>query len=177
MHRTTSLQVAGFLSIAHPAWDPSLMFVMAAAIGVSILPFQHLLGRLGKPLPALSKPVLADAYSLPSNASAVDRRLLVGSLLFGAGWGLSGMCPGPALVVAASPAASLGSLAYLGGLVGGLAAEPALTRQVPLLQPARGGTAAVVAGAAGRVRVNATANGGAAAAAQGHTGPRAALVG
>ncbi len=129
MHRTTSLQVAGFLSIAHPAWDPSLMFVMAAAIGVSILPFQHLLGRLGKPLPALcAKPLVEQAYCLPSNATPVDWRLLLGGVLFGAGWGLGGLCPGPALVVAASPAATAGTWVYLGGLAAGLAAEPLVTR-------------------------------------------------
>lgn len=81
-------KVLGFLDLAG-AWDPSLALVMAGAIAVGLPTFALVRRReatlLGQPL------------RLPT-ASAVDRRLLGGSLLFGAGWGLAGFCPGPALV-------------------------------------------------------------------------------
>jgi uncharacterized membrane protein YedE/YeeE len=81
-------KVLGFLDLAGP-WDPSLALVMAGAIAV------------GLPAFALAKrrktSLLGTPLSLPGN-TAVDRRLLGGSLLFGVGWGLAGFCPGPALV-------------------------------------------------------------------------------
>lgn len=81
-------KVQGFLDIAG-AWDPSLAFTMAGAIGVAMPCFfwaqQRSRTWLGLPL------------ALPVN-SRVDRRLVLGSVLFGIGWGLSGICPGPALV-------------------------------------------------------------------------------
>ena len=81
-------EVLGFLDLAGP-WDPSLALVMAGAIAV------------GLPAFALAKrrktSVLGTPLDLPSN-TAIDRRLLGGSLLFGVGWGLAGFCPGPALV-------------------------------------------------------------------------------
>ena len=81
-------KVQGFLDISG-AWDPSLAFTMAGAIGVAMPCFfwarQRSRTWLGLPL------------ALPVN-SRVDRRLVVGSVLFGVGWGLSGICPGPALV-------------------------------------------------------------------------------
>ena len=81
-------KVQGFLDITG-AWDPSLAFTMAGAIGVAMPCFfwarQRSRTWLGLPL------------ALPVN-SRVDRRLVLGSVLFGVGWGLSGICPGPALV-------------------------------------------------------------------------------
>ncbi len=81
-------KVLGFLDLAG-AWDPSLAFVMAGAIAVGALAFALARRR--------TKALLGDAMRLPT-ATAVDRRLVVGSLMFGAGWGLAGFCPGPALV-------------------------------------------------------------------------------
>ncbi|MFG6463968.1 DUF6691 family protein [Roseateles sp. DXS20W] len=81
-------KVLGFLDLAG-AWDPSLALVMVGAIAVGLLAFTIARRReatlLGLPL------------RLPT-ARVIDRRLLVGSLMFGAGWGLAGFCPGPALV-------------------------------------------------------------------------------
>ena len=81
-------KVLGFLDLAG-AWDPSLAFVMAGAIAVGVLAFTFARRR--------TTTLLGDAMRLPA-ANDIDRRLVVGSLLFGVGWGLAGFCPGPALV-------------------------------------------------------------------------------
>ena len=81
-------KVLGFLDLAG-RWDPSLAFVMAGAVGVALPAFAWVRRRGA---------ALCDApLHLPA-ARRIDRRLLAGSLLFGAGWGLAGFCPGPALV-------------------------------------------------------------------------------
>jgi hypothetical protein len=81
-------KVLGFLDLAGH-WDPSLAFVMGGAIAVALPAFALAKRRrtslLGAPL------------QLPTS-SAIDRRLVLGSLAFGIGWGLAGFCPGPALV-------------------------------------------------------------------------------
>jgi len=85
-------KVKGFLDIAgiaSGAWDPSLAFVMGAAVVVAFIFF-----RLRSP-PNL--PIL-DARFHASTGGKVERRLIVGSAIFGVGWGLSGLCPGPAFV-------------------------------------------------------------------------------
>ncbi len=85
---TDPAKVLAFLDLAG-AWDPSLMLVMAGAIGVALLPFALARRRqtswLGEPmrLPTVRK---------------IDRPRVVGGLLFGAGWGMAGYCPGPATV-------------------------------------------------------------------------------
>ena len=81
-------KVLGFLDLAG-AWNPSLAFVMVGAIAVGALAFALARRR--------TKALLGDAMQWPT-ATVIDRRLLVGALLFGAGWGLAGFCPGPALV-------------------------------------------------------------------------------
>jgi uncharacterized membrane protein YedE/YeeE len=83
-------KVLGFLDLAG-AWDPSLAFVMGGAVAVGAGAFSLMRGRTRS---LLGAPVL-----LPS-AGRIDRRLVLGSLLFGVGWGLAGICPGPALVLA-----------------------------------------------------------------------------
>lgn len=82
-------KVLGFLDLAGP-WDPSLAFVMAGAIVVGGVGFFVARYRTVSWLDAEMK--------LPS-ARPIDRRLVVGSMLFGVGWGIAGFCPGPALVV------------------------------------------------------------------------------
>lgn len=81
-------KVLGFLDLAGQ-WDPSLAFVMAGAIAVGALAFGVANRR------AVS--FLGAKMRLPS-ARSVDRRLILGSMLFGIGWGVAGFCPGPALV-------------------------------------------------------------------------------
>jgi len=81
-------KVLGFLDLAGD-WDPSLAFVMAGAIGVGVLAFAFARRR--------TVSLLGLKMRMPTN-TALDRRLLGGSLLFGIGWGIAGFCPGPALV-------------------------------------------------------------------------------
>jgi uncharacterized membrane protein YedE/YeeE len=69
-------------------WDPSLVFVMAGALAVTITGYRLVLQR--------SSPAFAPRFHLPS-ARQIDARLIAGSALFGLGWGLSGFCPGPAI--------------------------------------------------------------------------------
>lgn len=81
-------KVLGFLDLAG-AWDPSLALVMAGAIAVGLVAFTLAKGR--------ARSLLGLDMQLPENTT-LDRRLVLGSLLFGIGWGVAGFCPGPALV-------------------------------------------------------------------------------
>lgn len=84
-------KVLGFLDVgAIPAggWDPSLAFVMAGALAVAAVGFRLAAAR--------ARPVCAAAFHMPSRRD-IDVRLVAGSVLFGAGWGLVGYCPGPAI--------------------------------------------------------------------------------
>lgn len=83
-----SAKVLGFLNIAGD-WVPDLIFVMGGAVVVTLI-FTPLVVKRGRPL-------LADSFSLPTT-KALDKRLVSGAVLFGVGWGLSGYCPGPAVV-------------------------------------------------------------------------------
>lgn len=82
-------KVLGFLDLAG-AWDPSLALVMLGAIGAAILPFSWAKRQ--------SRSLLDAPMRLPDRRD-LDRRLIVGSLVFGIGWGVAGICPGPALAV------------------------------------------------------------------------------
>lgn len=85
---TDPAKVIGFLDLAG-AWDPSLAFVMGGAILVGLFGF----GLAKKRTHSL----LGSAMRLPSSRD-IDRPLVLGSLAFGAGWGLAGFCPGPGIV-------------------------------------------------------------------------------
>ena len=105
---TSAKKVLGFLDIAG-RWDPSLAFVMLGAISVAACGFALARRRAAsRPGRALPSPVNRD----------VDKRLVAGAALFGAGWGLVGICPGPALVIAGS--GSPGGLLFLLCMLAGM---------------------------------------------------------
>jgi uncharacterized protein len=89
---TDPAKVKGFLDLAG-AWDPSLAFVMGGAIAVGVFAFAAARRR--------SRSLSGDPMEIPSS-TVIDARLLLGGVLFGAGWGVGGFCPGPALVAAGS---------------------------------------------------------------------------
>lgn len=101
------MKVQNFLDLAG-IWDPSLIFVMGAAVVVTFVGYRLVLRR-----PA---PVLADHFRLPAGKD-VDGRLLLGAALFGIGWGLTGFCPGPALT--ALPLLAAGTLIFVPAMVAG----------------------------------------------------------
>lgn len=101
-------KVLGFLDVVSGAWDPSLAFVMVGAIGVHAV-LRRLIARRRLPL-------FADAFQEPAR-TPVDRRLVGGAAVFGVGWGLAGVCPGPALVSSTSVAPTL--VLFAVGLLGG----------------------------------------------------------
>ncbi|MGB3621566.1 YeeE/YedE family protein [Ketobacter sp. MCCC 1A13808] len=101
-------KVLAFLDLAG-RWDPSLMLVMAGAVGISLAAFTLAKGR--------SRSLLGEPLRLPT-LRQLDKRLILGSLGFGVGWGLAGFCPGPALVAFATgtPKAVVFFIAMLTGM-------------------------------------------------------------
>ena len=99
---TDPAKVKGFLDL-FGAWNPSLAIVMAAAVAVAVVAFARARRRTAS---------WTGAHMEIPTSTVVDRRLILGGVLFGVGWGVAGLCPGPALV-----AASSGSLAALGFVV------------------------------------------------------------
>ncbi len=102
-------KVLGFLDLAG-AWDPSLALVMGGAIALGLPGFAWARRR--------SRSLLGEPMHLPAR-QAVDAPLLIGSALFGIGWGLAGYCPGPALVGTAAGwgSAAIFSAAMLAGML------------------------------------------------------------
>jgi uncharacterized protein len=92
---TQPAKIIGFLNVAGN-WDATLAFVMVGAVAVTFVMFPLIVKR--------QHPVVTDRFVLPSKRR-IDLPLVVGAALFGIGWGLSGYCPGPAIVsmVTASP--------------------------------------------------------------------------
>ncbi|MGQ0597018.1 DUF6691 family protein [Aquabacterium sp.] len=84
---TNPLKVQNFLDVAGD-WDPSLAFVMGAAVLITLMMFRVVLKR--------ASPLLGERFHLPTLLK-VDRPLIMGAALFGVGWGMTGYCPGPAL--------------------------------------------------------------------------------
>lgn len=80
-------RILGFLDITGE-WDPTLLFVLGGAVGVTVVAFRFAL--------RLPHPFLSDRFFLPTKTT-IDRPLLLGAGLFGIGWGISGYCPGPGI--------------------------------------------------------------------------------
>jgi uncharacterized membrane protein YedE/YeeE len=105
---TQPAKVVNFLDVLGD-WDPSLGFVMGGAIAVHFFAY-----RL---VPRLPKPVWGARWGIPTRRD-VDARLLVGAALFGAGWGLGGYCPGPALTSVVAGASS--TMIFTGSMLTGM---------------------------------------------------------
>ncbi|MBX9646517.1 MAG: YeeE/YedE family protein [Xanthobacteraceae bacterium] len=120
-------KVLGFLDI-FGAWDPSLAVVMAAALAVAVPGFRLAGLRTG--------PLLARDYFWPTR-TGIDAPLVIGAALFGIGWGLVGLCPGPALESLAT--LSPGVIVFVVAMAAGMAlhsvwqkSRPAMRRDNPL---------------------------------------------
>lgn len=114
-------KVQGWLDV-FGAWDPTLAFVLSGAVAPMALVWRFAARRersyLGLPMPR-DLPVL------------LERNLVLGSLLFGAGWGIIGFCPGPA--VASLSFGGWQVWAFVAAMIAGMAASPALRRKLDLL--------------------------------------------
>ena len=116
-------KVAGFLDL-FGIWDPSLAFVMGGGVIANFIGHRIVAHRAG--------PVFGGSFAIPTR-SDIDSRLLLGAALFGVGWGLAGLCPGPAIAsillvpgeVALFVVMMLAGLAVGRMLTGGPAARPA----------------------------------------------------
>lgn len=115
---TQPAKVIGFLNlggIANGQWDPSLAFVMSGALMVTLIAFAV---TPSKPIRPARRPWFADRFQLPTRQD-IDTPLLLGSTLFGIGWGLAGYCPGPALSTLLS--GGLDTAAFVAAMLAGMA--------------------------------------------------------
>jgi len=101
-------KVIDFLDILGD-WDPSLAFVMGAALIVTAIGYRLSWRN--------SKPFAAERFQVPGNRT-IDKKLAIGAILFGIGWGLVGLCPGPA--IAALFIGGLPIIIFLGAMIAGM---------------------------------------------------------
>ena len=113
---TRPSKVIGFLDVTR-GWDPTLAFVMGGAVVVYAIALRLIVRR--------SHPWLDTRFHLPTR-NDIDAQLLVGSALFGVGWGLGGLCPGPGIVVAA--AGTTTGLVFVGALILGMVIQHLVSR-------------------------------------------------
>ncbi len=111
---TDTQKVQGWLDI-FGAWDPTLAFVLGAAMLPMALAWRVAARR--------EKALLGSAFPMP-HEPMIDRPLVVGSLMFGAGWGLAGLCPGPA--IASLGFGGTGGVVYLAAMIAGMMIAPML---------------------------------------------------
>lgn len=104
-------KIIGFLDITGD-WDPSLALVMVSALVVSFVGYRVAFAR--------QRPFLEDKFQLPA-ATQIDRTLIVGAGIFGVGWGLAGLCPGPGLT--ALTFGDLEPFAFVAAMLAGMAAK------------------------------------------------------
>ena len=112
-------KVLAFLDITGN-WDPSLSLVMGGAIAVSAIGFYLTRQR--------SAPLFGDSFQVPTNRK-LDKRLVLGALGFGVGWGLAGFCPGPALVALGT--GSLKAVVFVAAMLSGMVIFEMLERKKP----------------------------------------------
>lgn len=106
---TNPAKVISFLDLFGD-WDPSLAFVMGSALIVTALGYRFVLKR--------KAPVFADRFQVPTRTD-LDTRLILGAALFGVGWGLVGLCPGPAIAGLVIGGPQL--LIFIGAMAAGMA--------------------------------------------------------
>jgi uncharacterized membrane protein YedE/YeeE len=104
-------------------WEPDLMLVMGSAVVATFVLFRLSFRR--------KAPLLGERFLVPTRRD-IDGRLLTGAALFGIGWGLTGICPGPAL--ASTATGSLGILVYLAGMTAGMLLLGFYDRWIPVLR-------------------------------------------
>lgn len=109
---TQPAKVIGFLTL-DGSWDPSLAFVMAGAASVYAILFWWIRRRR-------TEPWLDVTFHVPTRRD-LDAPLIIGAALFGVGWGLGGLCPGPGIVVAGS--GSVTGLAFVAAMLAGMYAQ------------------------------------------------------
>jgi len=109
-------KVLGFLDVAG-AWDPTLLCVMGGALAVSAAGYAVARHRV--------RPWLAEAFAIPTRQD-LDARLLGGAVLFGVGWGLVGICPGPAIANLARGSTDV--YVFVAALLAGVIAHRVATR-------------------------------------------------
>ncbi len=114
---TDTTKVQGWLDV-FGNWDPTLAFVMGGAILPMIVAWRLTGGR---------SPMVGGTFPTPAKTE-LDRRLIVGSALFGMGWGLSGLCPGPAM--ASLSYGGIGGIVFLVAMIAGMIAAPKLGAQL-----------------------------------------------
>lgn len=112
-------KVLAFLDITGN-WDPSLALVMGGAIAVSAIGFYLTRQR--------SAPLFGDSFQVPTNRK-LDKRLVLGALGFGVGWGLAGFCPGPALVALGT--GSLKAVVFVAAMLSGMVIFEMMERKNP----------------------------------------------
>ncbi len=108
-------KVVGFLDLTGN-WDPSLAFVMGGGVLVTVISFRYILKQ--------PSPFFGKEFKLPTKTD-LDKYLISGAVLFGLGWGLGGLCPGPALSSLAYGNPKI--FAFVGAMVGGILIAKALT--------------------------------------------------
>lgn len=99
-------------------WDATLAFVMGGAIAIAAPGIYWVRKR--------NKPLFADNFDIPTS-KVIDSKLITGSAMFGIGWGISGFCPGPAVVAIASLQSDV--LLFVGAMVVGMLAQHFVTKQ------------------------------------------------
>lgn len=120
---TDTNKVQGWLDVFGD-WDPTLAFVMGGAIIPMAIAWRYTIGR---------KPVLAAAFPTPPEPR-IGRNLVIGSVMFGMGWGLAGLCPGPA--IASLSYGGIGGLVFLVAMLAGMVLTPGLRARFDSALPA-----------------------------------------
>jgi uncharacterized membrane protein YedE/YeeE len=116
---TQPAKVLGFLDI-FGRWDPTLVFVMVSALAITSVGYAWARWQ--------GRPIFAAQHFWP-NRTDIDRPLIVGSVLFGIGWGLAGLCPGPALVDLASLSPRV--IVFVIAMIAGMSAQGVWHRHAP----------------------------------------------